>query len=787
MNMIKRLDFVFIICLLFVFWGSPGNFIFCDSENMLSNGDFSKGTSGWKLATFTGGQADYAVQKGELLVRIKNAGQEAHSVIINQLGLKIQKGKAYLVNFKARTASGSKKIFVKVGLAREPWTAYSGYESFTLDSSNKEYTLEFVMNQTTDSNAYLEFHLGADPGDVFLDDVILKQAYSGSVHALIDFSDSGEPCSTRAFGILLSMSENWPPDKYILALKPSLIRYGNFSLYERAKKLKARFMLLLFGEYPDIYLGGRLDKKGNWPGDNNKWESWDAYVLKVARQAKQQGYTDVIWEVWNEPDLDIFWKRSFNQFLLTYEHTVKTIRQVLPGALVTGPSFALYDEGKINDFLRFAKEHGVLPDIINWHEIPNAPDGISERVDKIRSYLKNNNINIDRFMFPEITGPDFQFSPGNAVSFMANIHRARVEASAKSCWPDTALTDCPENCFTDTLDGLLHPLSGEPRSTWWCYKKYAEMSGILLSFTTLDKNIALDGIASYDASAKQARILLGRTQSNNVLKGRAKTGKAQDIVLEIRNIPEKLIQADEIRLIAKKIPDSGPNVLKEPLLMIDSAKRVNTGSLKISLPGMGTEDVYYLVLSNPQNKISASEEDFSTDYENYYLQRAFNNRIFWYIATDREAGGESTGVLEIKTETINGKEAEALTMSGSLSKKSQNPYVIFGTTMDILAKKLHKAKGVRFKIVGSGQVYRMEFATSGVKDYCYHGHTFTAEQNQVKEITVYFDKLEQRSWGKKVPFDKSTINAVNFVFDGGIVQVGLPFRLKIFDFEVLDK
>jgi xylan 1,4-beta-xylosidase len=583
------------------------------------------------------------------------------------------------------------------------------------------------------------------------------------------------------------MSADWPEDKYIENLKPSLIRYGNFSVYKRAKKWNARFMLLLYGEYPGIYINGRLDKNGNWPGDNDNWEEWDEYVTKIVKQARRQGYDDVIWEVWNEPDIDIFWKRSYKQFLQTYEHTVKLIRRLIPNALVTGPGFAVYDERKINEFLKFAKEHDVLPDIINWHEIPDAPDGIPERVNKIKKHLKKSNINIDRFMFPEITHPDFQFSPGNAVCFIANIHRSGVEASAKSCWPDVTLDGCVENCFTDTLDGLLHPLNGEPRSIWWCYKKYAEMSGFFIPFTVSDTNSALDGIATYNAALRKAFILCGRSQSNNVLNKRSRNRRTQDIVIEIQNIPQALISAESIHIVAKKIPDTGADVLKEPLLIIDADKQISGRTMHITLPAMGPEDVYVVIVTHPTHTISVREQDFSTDFHNYYIEKVFNNTSYWNIYTDQDVKDKSFGQITVKAETIKAKKVETLTMGGRLSGTSENPFVVFSTSIWVFAKEVHKASGIRFRVAGDRGSYRVEFVTPNVKDYCYHGKTFQTEQKQIKEITVYFNEVEQESWGKQVPFKSNTIIAINFVFDGRTVHAGRDFKLTISNFEILRK
>jgi hypothetical protein len=146
-----------------------------DSINMLSNNDFSLGTKNWILHTQLGGEASCSADTGEMHIHISSAGNQIHSIILHQVGLTIEKGRTYTVSFQAYCASGTRNVYVKIGLAEEPWTYYSELNSFRINSRKNTYSFEFTMKNPTDNNAHLEFQFGTNDTDVYLDDIVLKK------------------------------------------------------------------------------------------------------------------------------------------------------------------------------------------------------------------------------------------------------------------------------------------------------------------------------------------------------------------------------------------------------------------------------------------------------------------------------------------------------------------------------------------------------------------------------------------------------------------------------------
>ncbi|MBN1798556.1 MAG: carbohydrate binding domain-containing protein [Spirochaetales bacterium] len=163
------------LLVLFLFFSSTNRDVFSDSPNMIVNGDFASATSGWNLFSQLGGEAYLAVERGELHVNIRQGGECTYSINLNQTGLTMEQGLSYEVSFKARSASGTRNIWVKVGLAGEPWTLYSEFKTYLLTAEKKNYAFKFTMLEPTDPDAYIEFQLGTNDIDVYLDEIILKK------------------------------------------------------------------------------------------------------------------------------------------------------------------------------------------------------------------------------------------------------------------------------------------------------------------------------------------------------------------------------------------------------------------------------------------------------------------------------------------------------------------------------------------------------------------------------------------------------------------------------------
>lgn len=104
------------------------------------------------------------------------------------------------------------------------------------------------------------------------------------------------------------------------------------------------------------------------------------------------------WEIWNEPDLWIFWGGNAAQYYEMYEKLARTIKSVDPTALVGGAGIADGEDGTnayARGLLSYCKDHNVPLDFLSWHYYAHEttdPKGFARCADAQRK-------NLDRYGF----------------------------------------------------------------------------------------------------------------------------------------------------------------------------------------------------------------------------------------------------------------------------------------------------------------------------------------------------------------------------------------------------
>jgi xylan 1,4-beta-xylosidase len=98
-------------------------------------------------------------------------------------------------------------------------------------------------------------------------------------------------------------------------------------------------------------------------------ERWAALVRDFAAHlADRYGRDEVrrwAFEVWNEPNLCVFWSGAESDYLQLYEASVRAIKSVDPGFRVGGPATAA--AGWIDDLLDYTASHSLPLDFVSTH------------------------------------------------------------------------------------------------------------------------------------------------------------------------------------------------------------------------------------------------------------------------------------------------------------------------------------------------------------------------------------------------------------------------------------
>lgn len=151
--------------------------------NLVQNGDFSNGTSGWQFTSYPdpqncpemNTQATGSVVNGEFVANISNQGCHEYSVQLFRQDLSLQNGSWYLLTFDAY-ADESRLILPAVGQHNEPYACYACFEAMEINATKTTYSLRFKMNQPSDNNSRVGFDLGKhSAANVYIDNISLYE------------------------------------------------------------------------------------------------------------------------------------------------------------------------------------------------------------------------------------------------------------------------------------------------------------------------------------------------------------------------------------------------------------------------------------------------------------------------------------------------------------------------------------------------------------------------------------------------------------------------------------
>ncbi|WP_165367484.1 CBM35 domain-containing protein [Phytoactinopolyspora endophytica] len=343
------------------------------------------------------------------------------------------------------------------------------------------------------------------------------------------------------------------------------------------------------GEYVQIYV---QDMYEEWTYENVGGEipcndvCFDDYMQKLAwvvDQVSGSPHADrFVYVPFNEPDHiwyelstgnDALYQERMEAFLDHWKTAVEYIREHHPGARVAGMNDATFRERNYRDFLTFARDNDVLPDVTAWHQLPsNSLDPASSNYFRdtyavYRALEEELGIEEIAIEINEYAGNRDLTVPGQLVQWVAMFEEAKVAAGGKAYWT--------------AAGGLAGDVvqTNKPGAGWWFYKMYADMRGgdtvavTRPDTTSLD---ALDGIASVDDDRRQARIVAG--------------GTADDVDVVVENVdPEIFGDTVHVRLAATTWSGQNSDAPPPEVLLEDDVAVKDDGTVTVPVRGLGVE------------------------------------------------------------------------------------------------------------------------------------------------------------------------------------------------------
>ena len=430
-----------------------------------------------------------------------------------------------------------------------------------------------------------------------------RPAQAADESITVNFAAAGAAPTYRASGWIYGMTENAsaPADHFYRDVKFRAMRAGGAQLdspggwvsgrYQRrwnATLAQARRTAALGGQFVllvhDIW-GADGFPISRFPGDNGDWTDYDNFLTRLIGDVRAAGIT-VQWDLWNEPNITLFWNRPQAQYFELWRRTYQRVRAAFPSHLIVGPSCACVPTTNgawWGQYLDFVRSTNTVPDIVSWHSLPGDPVA---NVAAANTTLNSRGIAHPRpYQINEYAASNEQ-NPGDGSWYLARLERAGADG-LRANWAGGA------NLHND-LAGLLTRNSAgqhQPKGEWWVYRFYASQTGQLVAVTP---SPAYDAVAT--KTSRAAKILVG---------GGGTTGNIA-VNLQRLDTVAGLVENNQVRVIAQRIPFNGGAAVQGPVTIQNSVLTLSGNGTTVNLPHTNADDTFTLTLQPPSDTTFSS-------------------------------------------------------------------------------------------------------------------------------------------------------------------------------------
>ena len=164
------------------------------------------------------------------------------------------------------------------------------------------------------------------------------------------------------------------------------------------------------------------------------------------------------------------------------------------------------------------------------------------------------------------------------------------------------------------------------------------------------------------------------------------------------------------------------------------------------------------------------------------------NNLGFSTTSDVKIGGSSTSEVFITQEKIDGTINSVLNIKTNVARNGDSTvvYAMAYTQKNDIIQRLRQANGIRFKALGDGKLWSVEFETPESrmrKNYACYTYMVRTIRDQVIAVDVPYSSLFLPEWVEHTfDFDKKTIK--DFSITANFTQGYGSAFLQIFDFEI---
>jgi hypothetical protein len=400
-----------------------------------------------------------------------------------------------------------------------------------------------------------------------------------------------------ATGFLYGVGDEGIPDETMLAaLRPQVVaqkapdgeQHPNGDAVRIAPMFKRAG-----GRDIQIYM---QDVYQQWPYENLGLNDYLSKVETMARKVVADPHrSSYVYVPFNEPDFIWYGGQLGGQFLSDWRTVYQRIRSIDPGARIAGPNFSSYRSGDLRTFMSFARDNGVLPDVVTWHELGN--DFFTSwysHYDDYRAIEDSLGIGDRPISINEYARQSGDLGvPGNLVQYVARFENSKVDGSL-AFWTGAG-----------TLNDLV-TRNNQATGGWWLYKWYGELTGQTVGVSLPSPNGSLQGLAALDPAKQQARVIFG---GNNPASGTYSTN------VVVRGLGAAPYLGNTVHATVWGVDTSGVNPSSGPYVVTEGDYSVSGGQVTIPLSGLRGTSAYQAVITpNTDQSTVGSTSRYQAEY-----------------------------------------------------------------------------------------------------------------------------------------------------------------------------
>lgn len=292
------------------------------------------------------------------------------------------------------------------------------------------------------------------------------------------------------------------------------------------------------------------------------------------------------------------------------------IKEIDPGAKLSGPNLIQYRPNVINGFVPFCVENDCLPDVFSWHLLSNR--SYTAAAGNLASYRAVEAASEARWaeLYPDRESPFPLDVDINEYASQAEIAVGGHLLQYLARYDELKVTGALPYWNTANSYGSLLAGQNEPNGAWWLYKWYADMEGDMAKVAVVKPRAdgdtlgdGLYGLSTIDDDKRQVGIAFGGTTGDSRVVFDNVTGHADG--------PEFLRDADQVHITVWRAGFTGlTGFAAEPQQIVDANFDVVDGSVTLDVD-TELESAYFAVITE-----AVDSEPRTTWYERYEAEHA---------------------------------------------------------------------------------------------------------------------------------------------------------------------